>query len=69
MPAFPFTRPTLSFALTLATASISTAAEPLRIDISRDTWISAYPSEVEGSNGASPKMKFKGCLLYTSRCV
>ena len=60
MPAFPFTHLTLSFALTLAAASISTAAEPVRIDISRDTWVSSYPTEVEGSNGASPKMKFKG---------
>ena len=46
----------LSFALSLA----ATAAEPVRIDISRDTWVSSYPTEVEGSNGASPKMKFKG---------
>lgn len=53
--------------LTLASAfafafTISPAAEPepLRIDISRDTWVSSYPTEVEDSNGASPKMKFKG---------
>ena len=56
MKRFSIIHLTLAFALNLA----ATAAEPVRIDISRDTWLSSYPTEVEGSNGASPKMKFKG---------
>lgn len=52
--------------LTLLTALLLTplanmhAAEPVRVEISRDTSISSYPSEVEGSSGAAPKLKFKG---------
>ena len=43
----------------LLTAS-SFAAEPLRVETSRDLWISSYPSEQEGNNGGSPKLKLKG---------
>lgn len=49
--------------LCLIAAIITTSAfsaEPLRVEISRDTWISSYPTEVEGNNGASPKLKLKG---------
>ena len=38
----------------------SFAAEPLRVETSRDLWISSYPSEQEGNNGGSPKLKLKG---------
>lgn len=31
-----------------------------RVEVSRDLWISAYPKEVEGNNGGSPKLKLKG---------
>ena len=51
---------TRTILLSLAAASLALAAEPVRIDISRDVWISSYPTEVEGNNGASPKLKFKG---------
>ena len=43
----------------LLTAS-SFAAEALRVETSRDLWISSYPSEQEGNNGGSPKLKLKG---------
>jgi hypothetical protein len=38
----------------------SLAAEPVRVEVSRDAWISAFPSEREGNNGGSPKLKLKG---------
>lgn len=31
-----------------------------RVEVSRDLWISAYPTEQEGNNGASPRLKLKG---------
>lgn len=36
------------------------AAEPLRLETTRDLWISAYKTEREGNNGGSPKLKLKG---------
>ena len=36
------------------------AAEPLRVEVSRDAWISSYPSEQEGNNGGASKLKLKG---------
>ncbi len=36
------------------------AAEPLRVEVSRDLWISSYVKEREGNNGVSPKLKLKG---------
>ena len=41
-------------------------AEPLRVETSRDLWISSYSSEQEGNNGGAPKLKLKGtqeCFL------
>ena len=32
------------------------AAEPLRVEVARDLWISSYEKEREGNNGASPKL-------------
>lgn len=49
--------PALSL-LALATACV--AAEPLRVEATRDLWISSYATEREGNNGASPKLKLKG---------
>lgn len=34
--------------------------DPVRIEINRDAWISAYPGEQEGNNGAAPRLKLKG---------
>jgi len=45
--------------------SVAPAVETLRIPVSRDTWISAYPTEVEGNNGAAPKLKLKGLQEMT----
>jgi len=42
------------------TPSLLRAAEPVRVEVSRDAWISAYPKEREGNNGGSPKLKLKG---------
>jgi hypothetical protein len=36
------------------------AAETVRAEVSRDLWISSFPSEQEGNNGGSPKLKLKG---------
>lgn len=38
----------------------ATAATPIRVEVSRDVWISAFPPEREGNNGSSPKLKLKG---------
>lgn len=37
-----------------------TAHAQQRVEVSRDLWLSAYSKEVEGNNGASPKLKLKG---------
>jgi len=41
------------------------AAEPVRLPITRDAWISAFPSEQEGNNGAAPRLKFKGIQEFS----
>lgn len=40
--------------------ALSEAADPVRIDVTRDAWISAYSGEQEGNNGAAPRLKLKG---------
>jgi hypothetical protein len=40
--------------------SLAQAAEPVRIEVSRDAWISAYSGEQEGNNGGAPRLKLKG---------
>ncbi len=35
-------------------------AEPIRVEVSRDTWISAFPSEQAGNNGGGYRLKLKG---------
>jgi hypothetical protein len=47
-------------AVGLAGARGAAAVETIRVPVSRDTWISAYPTEVEGNNGAAAKVKLKG---------
>ena len=49
-----------SLLLTGCLALLAEAAEPRRVEVSRDLWISSYPSEQEGNNGGSPKLKLKG---------
>ncbi len=49
----------LRLLLAIGAASVS-AAEPMRVEVSRDLWLSAYEKEREGNNGASPKLKLKG---------
>ena len=49
-----------SLLLTSCLALLAEAAEPRRVEVSRDLWISSYPSEQEGNNGGSPKLKLKG---------
>jgi hypothetical protein len=36
------------------------AAEPRRVEVSRDTWISSFHSEQEGNNGGASKLKLEG---------
>jgi len=43
----------------------ATADEALRLPVVRDTWLSAYPTEVEGNNGAAAKLKLKGVQEVT----
>ncbi len=35
------------------------AGETVRVEITRDTWLSNYPTEISGSNGAAPRLKLK----------
>ncbi len=49
-----------SLLLTGCLALLAEATEPRRVEVSRDLWISSYPSEQEGNNGGSPKLKLKG---------
>ena len=45
----------------LATAAPhANAGDSVRLEVSRDAWISAYPKEREGNNGGAPKLKLKG---------
>ena len=37
----------------------SWGAETIRVDIARDTWLSNYSTENNGSNGAAPRLKLK----------
>src|SRR4051812_42459693 len=50
---------TLGCFLALAAAAHAETA-PTRVEVTRDVWISSYPSEREGNNGGSPKLKLKG---------
>src|SRR5947209_7842435 len=36
------------------------AGQPLHLDVSRDTWVSAVGSETQGNNGGASRLKFKG---------
>jgi hypothetical protein len=46
--------------ITQTYASGQTSSEGwVRVDIARDTWLSNYPSEQSGSNGAAPRLKLK----------
>ena len=49
-----------SLALLCSSLCLAQSAEPLRVEVSRDAWISAFPTEQEGNNGGSPKLKLKG---------
>lgn len=46
--------------LSLAPCICSAEPSPLRVDVTRDLWISSYEKEREGNNGGSPKLKLKG---------
>ncbi len=49
-----------AFAILCLPGFAISAAEPTRVNVSRDVWISAYPSEQQGNNGGSHKLKLKG---------
>ncbi len=50
----------LPLLLALGVAEVVAAATPIRVETSRDAWISSFPTEQEGNNGGSPKLKLKG---------
>src|SRR5437016_587615 len=41
------------------------AAEPVKLPVTRDAWISAFPGEQEGNNGGAPRLKFKGIQEFS----
>lgn len=49
----------------LSALTLTGAAEPVRAEITRDNWVSSYRTEVEGNNGASPKLKLKGVQEFS----
>jgi hypothetical protein len=49
----------MKYLLLLLFASLTLHAQQ-RVEVSRDAWISAYATEVEGNNGGSHKLKLKG---------
>lgn len=49
----------LLITLLLAAAAI---AQDLRLDITRDTWVSAYRGETDGNNGSDSRLKTKGIV-------
>ena len=46
--------------LAVLLTAVLPAAEPLRVEVSRDAWISSFPTEQEGNNGGASKLKLKG---------
>ena len=44
----------------LGVSKVVALPAPIRVETSRDAWISSFPSEQEGNNGGSPKLKLKG---------
>jgi hypothetical protein len=40
--------------------ALAQAAEPLRVEVSRDNWTSSFHFEQGGNNGGAPKLKLKG---------
>lgn len=51
------------FAAVMLMSALLRAQEPgagQRAEVTRDLWVSAYPTEMEGSNGGSPRLKLKG---------
>ncbi|WP_395740201.1 hypothetical protein [Prosthecobacter sp.] len=50
----------LCLAFLTSFAALSSASAQQRVEVSRDLWVSSYPTEVEGNNGASPRLKLKG---------
>ncbi len=55
---------TLTLAAVIADAP-STAPAPLRVPITRDTWLSAVGGEADGSNGGSGRLKLKSIQEFT----
>lgn len=49
----------LLFGCFMALQDHALSAEQVRVEIARDTWLSNYPAEVHGSNGAAGKLKLK----------
>ena len=54
-----------SYVLLLSFVTEVSAEEPLKLPVTRDVWISAYPGEQEGNNGGAPRLKFKGIQEFS----
>ena len=54
-----------SYVLSFGFITVASAAEPLKLPVTRDVWISAYPGEQEGNNGGAPRLKFKGIQEFS----
>lgn len=54
------TRWTIFCLVALSGSLAHAAAEGQRVEVSRDVWLSSFPTEREGNNGASPRLKLKG---------
>ncbi len=52
--------PLLAVLIAWLAPSAWAAAVPRRVEVTRDLWISSFPAEREGNNGAAPRLKLKG---------
>ena len=48
-------RITPSLLLLASAFAVGAGPEPVRLEVTRDLWLSSYPKEQEGNNGKSPK--------------
>ncbi len=49
----------------LLLATSAQAQSPIRLDVTRDTWVSEVGREADGNNGGSPRLKFKSIQEMT----
>src|SRR4051812_29771157 len=52
-------------ALALSALVLAQAPQSVRLDVTRDTWLSDVGRESDGSNGGSPRLKLKSHQEFT----